>query len=105
MYLLGCTGGRSGEFVDNEKKPLEDDSLEEIFGPKAQKTMTSRTRTRSPNYSRTCCLRQVENAAQALCYEDLLLAAVRHPEIGRDVLVMVIKLVHHLKDEDRKPRP
>ena len=62
MYLLGCTGGRSGEFVDNEKQPLKDGSLEEIFGPKAQKTMTSRTRTRSPDYSRTCCLRQVENA-------------------------------------------
>jgi hypothetical protein len=37
IYLfLGYTGGRSGEFVDNEKQPLNDGSLEEIFGRKAQ---------------------------------------------------------------------
>jgi len=41
---------------------------------------------------------------KALCYEDLLLVAIRHPETGRDVLVMAVKLVHH-KGKDRKPRP
>lgn len=32
------------------------------------------------------------------------LAAVHHPETGRDVLVMAVKLAHH-KGKDSKPRP
>ncbi len=32
---------------------------------------------------------------KALCYEDVLLMVVRHPETGEDVLAMAIKLIHH----------
>ncbi|KAH8757878.1 hypothetical protein F5883DRAFT_566585 [Diaporthe sp. PMI_573] len=41
---------------------------------------------------------------KALCYEDIMLMVVRHPETGKDVLAMVIKFIHH-KSSDNKPKP
>ena len=41
---------------------------------------------------------------KALCYEDILLTVIRDADTGKDVHVLVVKLVHH-KGEDRKPRP
>ncbi|KJZ69277.1 hypothetical protein HIM_11336 [Hirsutella minnesotensis 3608] len=41
---------------------------------------------------------------KALCYEDILLSIVRHPETGHDVPTMAIKFIHH-KGVDRKPKP
>ena len=40
---------------------------------------------------------------KALCYEDISLMAVRHPESGRDILAMSIKFVHY-KGADNKPK-
>jgi hypothetical protein len=41
---------------------------------------------------------------KALCYEDILLMVVRHPQTGEDVLAMSIKFIHH-KGADNKPKP
>jgi hypothetical protein len=41
---------------------------------------------------------------KALCYEDVQLMVVRHPETGEDVLTMAVKLIHH-KGADKKPKP
>jgi hypothetical protein len=41
---------------------------------------------------------------KALCYEDILLMVMRHPETGEDVLAMSIKFMHH-KGADNKPKP
>jgi hypothetical protein len=41
---------------------------------------------------------------KALCYEDILLMVVRHPETGRDVLAMAVKFIHH-KGADNRPKP
>ena len=32
---------------------------------------------------------------RALCYEDVQLVVVRHPETGRDTLARKIKFIHH----------
>jgi hypothetical protein len=51
--VIDLDGGRSSEFVDNEKQPPKDGSLEGIFGRKAQEDADSKDhRTRSPDYSR-----------------------------------------------------
>ncbi len=39
---------------------------------------------------------------KAPCYEDVELMVVRHPETGRNILVMAIKFIHH-KGADSKP--
>ncbi|KAH6981556.1 hypothetical protein BKA56DRAFT_672369 [Ilyonectria sp. MPI-CAGE-AT-0026] len=41
---------------------------------------------------------------KALCYEDILMIIVRHPETGQTIPAMAIKFVHH-KGSDRKPKP
>ena len=41
---------------------------------------------------------------KALCYEDVLLMVVRHPDAGTDVLAMSIKFIHH-KGADNNPKP
>ncbi|KND93252.1 hypothetical protein TOPH_02396 [Tolypocladium ophioglossoides CBS 100239] len=41
---------------------------------------------------------------KALCYEDICLSVVRHPQTGMDVLTMAVKFIHH-KGVDRKPKP
>lgn len=41
---------------------------------------------------------------KALCYEDVSLIVVRHPDTGQDVLAMAIKFIHH-KGADNKPKP
>ncbi|KAK4443569.1 hypothetical protein QBC34DRAFT_488318 [Podospora aff. communis PSN243] len=83
-YLgLAYTGAQPAEIVDNEKSRPNDGSWEEIFGPNQT---TGRGRPK------------------ALCYEDVLLMVVRHPDTGTDVLAMSIKFIHH-KGADNKPKP
>ncbi|RYP22820.1 hypothetical protein DL767_008966 [Monosporascus sp. MG133] len=41
---------------------------------------------------------------KALCYENILLIVVRHPETGQDVLAISIKFIYH-KGADNKPKP
>ncbi|KAK3370950.1 FluG domain-containing protein [Lasiosphaeria ovina] len=86
VYLgLAYTGARPIEIIDNEKSRPKDGSWEEIFGPNLTET-TGRGRPK------------------ALCYEDVLLMVVRHPDTGTDVLAISIKFIHH-KGVDNKPKP
>ena len=110
IYLLkGYTGGRAAEFVDNERKPPKDGSLEELFGStwarhedsEDKEALKKKWRLLEDMLSQA--IRKLDRT-KALYYGDILLAVVRHPETGKDGLVMAIKLIHH-KGEDRKPRP
>ncbi|KND86871.1 hypothetical protein TOPH_08481 [Tolypocladium ophioglossoides CBS 100239] len=83
------TRGRLAEFVDGEKKPPKDGSLEELFGPAAaeddsdnEKAPDEKSRLLADMLSRTTKKR---GRPKALCYEDILLAVVRYPETDRDV--------------------
>ncbi|KAK4188171.1 hypothetical protein QBC35DRAFT_383231, partial [Podospora australis] len=40
---------------------------------------------------------------KALCYEDIMLMVVRHPETGEDGLAMSVKFIYH-KKADNKPK-
>jgi len=100
IYLFrSYTGGR-----DNEKQPPKDG---EIFGQEDD-DFGDQAPDEKPRLLSDMLSQAVRNHGRpkALCYEDLLLAALRHPEPGRDVFseLMAVKLVHH-KGKDRKPRP
>ncbi|KAI0410492.1 FluG domain-containing protein [Xylaria grammica] len=41
---------------------------------------------------------------KALCYEDILLIVVRHPEIGKDVYAMAVQFIYH-EGADNKSKP
>ncbi|KAK3897428.1 hypothetical protein C8A05DRAFT_47960 [Staphylotrichum tortipilum] len=113
--LLGFTGGRSGEFVNNERKrPPE---VAQIFGPAAFQSLRKPRRKprddeedEDPDEESHLLTQMVvasnrnRGRPKALCYEDILLTVVRDPDTHRDVHVLVVKLIHH-KGEDRKPKP
>ena len=92
--ILACTGAWPAEVVDNEKTK-QFGHLGELFEPEAVEAGLD-------NGSR---LSQVARGRpKALCYEDILLMVVRHPQTGEDVLAMSIKFIHH-KGADNKPKP
>jgi hypothetical protein len=106
--FLGYIAGRPAEFVDNEKKAPKDGSLEEVFGLPVNDDDDNDDI--APDEESRVLVNIISQAViergrcKALCYEDILLVVVQHPDIGKDVLVMAVKLVHH-KGENRKPRP
>ena len=113
-YLgLAFTGARAAEFVDGEKRSSQDGCLQELF-PRAPLRSDNKDDDKNddkgPNeHSRLLEeLLSQETASRgrpkALCYEDILLMVVRHPETGGDVLAMSIKFIHH-KGADNKPKP
>ena len=106
IYLfLSFTGGRMGEFCNNERKRSKEHA--EIFGPAAlvmnngEGPLDSASHLFAQMVARS---NRDRGRPKALCYEDLLLTVVRDPETGKDVVVLVMKLIHH-KGEDRKPKP
>ena len=111
QLLFGYTGGRAGEFVNNERKRPREAS--QIFGPAAFRHICQPDDDEEDeDQSRESHLfNQVVAASnrqrgrpKALCYEDILLTVVRDPGTGKDVHVLAVKLIHH-KGEDRNPRP
>ena len=120
IQLLGCylllafTGCRPAEIVDNEKKKPQDGSWQELYGTNI---VSQEGRGGDipdddmPNSVDACLLEDMlsQEAAdrgrtKALCYEDICLFIVRHPETGIDVPAMAVKFSHH-KGMDRKPKP
>ena len=115
-YLfLAYTGVRPAEIVDNEKRKPKDGSWEELYGPKA-----IWDRGDGEDDDGNDDMMEDENARlleellcqetlgrgrpKALCYEDILLMIVRHPDTGKDVPAMAVKFIHH-KGADNKPKP
>lgn len=115
IQLLGCylglafTGARPAEFVDGERKSGKDGCLEELFPRHAtgsapsdeDKAPDEHSRLLEEMISQEC---EGRGRPKALCYEDILLMVVRHPETSEDNLTMSIKFVHH-KGADNKPKP
>ncbi|KAL8377037.1 hypothetical protein RB595_007934 [Gaeumannomyces hyphopodioides] len=103
-YLaLAYTGARPAELVDGERRSKTDGCYQELFLPNASReplldggsaVLEDLLSQESNNRGRP----------KALCYEDISLMVVRHPETGKDDLVMSIKFTHH-KGADNKPKP
>ena len=108
--FLACTGARPAEIVDNEPSKPKDGTWEELYGPKAIRCNDEDGDDKAPDEN----ARLLENLLcqetlgrgrpKALCYEDILLMVVRHPETGKDVHAMAVKFIHH-KGADNKPKP
>jgi len=104
--------------VYNERKRLKDNSQSEIFGRKAvtsvdtdDKSETGEADDKEAPDKESKWLNELLSAEttgrgrpKALCNQDVLLMAVRHPVTGGHTLAMAIKLIHH-KGSDDKPRP
>jgi hypothetical protein len=118
VQLLGCyqglafTGARPAEFVDGENKSSQDSCWQEIS--RASQLSDNKAdgnggdELSDEDYEVIEELLSQETASRgrpkALCYEDILLMVVRHPQTGEDVLAMSIKFIHH-KGADNKPKP
>jgi hypothetical protein len=114
-YYLGLTftGARPAEFVDGEKRSGQDGCLQELFSGAPRRSDNrddNKDNDKAPDkHSRLLEeLLSQETASRgrpkALCYKDIQLIVVRHPETGEDVLAISIKLIHH-KGADNKPKP
>ncbi|KAK4198138.1 hypothetical protein QBC40DRAFT_230740 [Triangularia verruculosa] len=113
IQLSGCylglafTGARPAEFVDGERKSGNDRCLEELF-PRHDTGSAPNDEDNDRHFRLLEELilqeRSSRGRSKALCYEDILLMMVRHPETGKDSLAMSIKLAHH-KGADNKPKP
>ncbi|RYO96655.1 hypothetical protein DL764_007436 [Monosporascus ibericus] len=114
VQLAGCylflayTGVRPAEIVDNEPSKPKDGSWEELYGPKAIKHDGEDDEAQDENSAlleKLLCQETLgRGRPKALCYEDILLMVVRHPDTGKDVLSMAVKFIHH-KGADNKPKP
>jgi hypothetical protein len=113
IYLfLSYTGARPAEIVDNEKKKPKDGSYEDLWDEgvrsrdEEDSDETGAALDKSSQVLEGILTQETEGRGRpkALCYEDVLLAVVRHPETGEDVLAMAVKLIHH-KGADHKPKP
>ena len=109
--ILGCTGARPAEVVDNEKNKPKDGSWEDLWGPKPLETkaddkVADQVLDKNSILLEEMLTQETEGRGRpkALCYEDILLMVVRHPDTGKDVLAMTIKFIHH-KGSDNKPKP
>lgn len=108
--LLATTGARPAEIVDHERKPPKDGCHEELWSPgTAEDANEDDNNIADDDESRVLekMLRQEtvdRGRPKALCYEDIKLMVVCHPETGQHVLCMAIKFIHH-KGGDNKPKP
>lgn len=118
-YQLLCyTGVRPAELVEAERKKPKDGSFEKLFNNKViQPTNDDEdeddddspsTEASDEQYKKVGELLLQEHISRdrskALCYEDILLMIVRHPETHQTCVAMAIKFIHH-KGADRKPKP
>ena len=116
INLAGCytflayTGARPAEIVDNEPSKPKDGTWEELYGRKAIRNYDEDgdgevQEEQSGLLEDLLCQETLgRGRPKALCYEDILLMVVRHPETGKDVLTMAVKFIHH-KGADNKPKP
>ncbi|KAK8000474.1 FluG domain-containing protein [Apiospora arundinis] len=105
---LAYTGARPGELVDNEtSKPL-DGSWEDLFASKCSTRSNEENNHASDEFQLldSILVRETTDRGRpkALCYEDIRLMVVRHPETGQDIFSMAVKFIHH-KGMDNNPKP
>jgi len=111
-YLLLCyTGARPGELVEAARKEPKDGSRKELFrgklpiSPEIDADDDVAPDKTSQELDNLLSREPLERGrTKALCYEDICMMIVRHPESGRTIPAMAIKFVHH-KGADRKPKP
>jgi hypothetical protein len=111
--ILGYTGARPAEIVDNEKKMPKDSCWEDLYGSTSKATEVSddddqeeKTSEEYPGLLEELLMQETAGRGRpkALCYEDISMMVVRHPSTGKDVITMAIKFIHH-KGSDNKPKP
>ena len=95
--------------MDGERKSGNDGCLEELFPRRTAGNAPSDEDEAPDDLSRLLeemILQECESRGRpkALCYEDIKLMVVRHPETGDDGLAMSIRFAHH-KGADNKPKP
>ena len=103
--IFACTGCRPAEVVDNERKRPQDGTWEALFANDVLGA-SHQTLTDAEKQLENLLIREQldRGRPKALCYEDIKLAIVRHPETGRDIPVMSVKFIHH-NEADNKPKP
>ncbi|WVN88141.1 uncharacterized protein L203_103342 [Cryptococcus depauperatus CBS 7841] len=103
--LLASTGCRPAELVDNEKKAPDDGTMEALFSNNTLGSCPLPTDD-DEKQLRNLLTREATDRGRpkALCYEDIKLMIVRHPETGLDIPAMAIKFIHH-KGADSKRKP
>lgn len=113
IYLfLSYTGARPAEIVDNEKKKPKDGSYEDLWGERVRSLDEEDSEETAAALDVDSQVlegihtheAEARGRPKALCYEDVQLMVVRHPETGEDVLAMAVKLLHH-KGADKKLKP
>lgn len=108
--LLAYTGARPAEIVDNERPLPKDGSYEELWSLKTTEDANEyddkiADNSKSSILEEMLCQETVgRGRPKALCYEDIKLMVVYHPETRKHVLCMAIKFIHH-KGADNKPKP
>lgn len=108
--ILAYTGCRPAEVVDGEKNIPLDGCWDELFGDQTTPPLEAVPGDTAGEHhfkevSRLLDLEaQNRNRPKALCYEDIQLMVIRHPETGLDTLTMSIKFTHH-KGADNRPKP
>lgn len=112
-YQILCyTGARPAELVHAERKPPKGGSVEALFANKAVRLVEEGDESSaeaSDKLSETLEGLLLEEDKQrgrpkALCYEDIMMMLVRHPDTNKAIPVMAIKFSHH-KGAERKPKP
>lgn len=112
-YMTICyTGVRPAELVNNERKPPNDGSLEQLFGTNvvtsadANAEFDEEAADEESRKLYVALLRETvkRGRPKALCYEDILMMMVRYPCTGRATLAMSLKFIYH-KGCDNKPKP
>lgn len=103
--------------MDNEEKTPTNESYQELWcGKKPSgkladpRKTTSQSMAGAPEGNLTLLEEMLTHDIEgrgrpkALCYEDVTLMVVRHPDTGQDVLAMSIKFIHY-KGSDNEPKP
>ncbi|KAI1419237.1 hypothetical protein F5Y12DRAFT_720951 [Xylaria sp. FL1777] len=95
LHQSCCTVARLAEFVDNEKQKPKDGSWEESFGSEPDGASLDEGDAEDSNrvLEEILSMETVgRGRPKALCYENVSLMVVRHPETDRDVFAMAINL-------------
>lgn len=112
-YQLLCyTGARPAELVHAERRLPKGASAEKLFASKAVRPIdegddsSDDKPNATSNKLEDLLLDEVKQRgrSKALCYEDIMMMLVRHPDTNKAMPVMAIRFTHH-KGADRKPKP